>query len=275
MGWLRRWISFDFNELKCREKMATLSDRDIKLSMRAGCLVRNGSEAQLGPASYELRMGHIYYDLTESDRRIDATGYGSILIKPGHRVVLITMEDLDVPNDVVARVVSKGSLFSIGLSPVSTYADPGFSGNLGIVTQNLSDRFIELPIGEAIAKIEFSKLTGPVERPYRGQHGFQTRIWPIRHELQRTFKDVEKDGRVESEEAESYKILPQATVTVIKKLKFRQSVTNWSIFAAVIMNSLALIAVTTKFIDNVVSLAINLVSSVIVGLVLLVSRREG
>jgi hypothetical protein len=36
------------------------------------------------------------------------------------------------------------------LNPVATHADPGFGGNLGIVTQNLSDKFIELPQGEPI-----------------------------------------------------------------------------------------------------------------------------
>ncbi len=56
-------------------------------------------------------MGNIYYDLTEADRRIDASASGTILIKPGHRVVLITLEELVVPNDIIARVVSKGSLF--------------------------------------------------------------------------------------------------------------------------------------------------------------------
>jgi dCTP deaminase len=66
--------------------------------------------------------------------------------------VLITAEDLAIPDDILVRVVSKGSLFSIGLSPVATYADPGFTGNLGIVTENISDKYVELPQGEAIAK---------------------------------------------------------------------------------------------------------------------------
>jgi len=136
--------------------MATLSDVDLKARMDAGELVRNGIDNQLGPACYELRMGGVYYDLTEGDKRIDATRHNSILIKPGHRVVLITHEELSVPHNMVARVVSKGSLFSIGLSPVSTYADPGFVGHLGIVTQNLSDKFIELPIGEARSPLDYS-----------------------------------------------------------------------------------------------------------------------
>src|SRR5207253_2325448 len=147
-------------------------------------LVRGGVPSRVGPACYELRMGAIYYDLTEGDKRIDASANKNVLVKPGHRVVLITQEELEIPNNIIARVTSKGSFFSVGLSPVSTYADPGFTGNLGVVTQNLSDKYIEIPIGEPIAKVDFSLLSNAAKKPYQGQHGFQTQIWPIKHQLQ-------------------------------------------------------------------------------------------
>ncbi|QBM26086.1 dCTP deaminase domain-containing protein [Hydrogenophaga pseudoflava] len=254
--------------------MTTLSDADIQARMAVGELVRNGSEAQLGPACYELRMGSVYYDLTEGDKRIDASSKGTVLIKPGHRVVLITLEELVIPHNVIARVASKGSLFSIGLSPVSTYADPGFSGNLGIVTQNLSDKFIELPIGEPIAKIDFSLLSSAASNPYRGQHGYQTQIWPIRHQLQRTYDDLKGDPRVESEEAESYKILPRATASALKVIQRKQRIIDSAILAAVCINGLVLAAVSTKFLDSMVSLGTNLLSTAIVGAIMWVSRRK-
>src|SRR5271169_3914284 len=112
--------------------MTTLPDTEIEAAMACGELIRGGIVARVGPACYELRMGTIYYDLTERDRRIDATEQGFVLIKPSHRVVLITSEEVSVPPYMVGRVISKGPLFSVGLSPVSTYADPGFEGNLGI-----------------------------------------------------------------------------------------------------------------------------------------------
>src|ERR1700730_221123 len=136
--------------------------------MAAVQLVRNGETAQLGPACYELRMGRIYYDLTEGARRFDVGEGGKVLIKPGYRVVLITQEELRVPPDIIARIISKGSLFSIGLSPVCTYADPGFPGNLGVVTQNISDKYIELPVGEPIAKVDFSRLGKTGNPPHPG-----------------------------------------------------------------------------------------------------------
>jgi dCTP deaminase len=88
--------------------MPTLSDSTIRNRISNGELVHNGVMSQVGPACYELRMGDVYYDLTESDRPIDAKPHGNALIKPGHRVVLITMEKLLVPNNLIARITSKG-----------------------------------------------------------------------------------------------------------------------------------------------------------------------
>lgn len=242
--------------------------------MACGELVRGGSDGQIGPACYELRMGSVYYDLTEGDRRIDAAVHGTILIKPGHRVVLITLEELVVPHNVIARVSSKGSLFSIGLTPVSTYADPGFTGHLGIITQNQSDKFIQMPIGEPIAKVDFSLLSTSVDNPYRGQHGYQTQIWPIRHQLQKSYGDLLGDPRIESEVAESYKILPHAVANVLKRLQNKQRSIDWAIFIAVLMNALVLASVSTKFLDTSISLVVNLISSAIVGLVVWRSREK-
>lgn len=251
--------------------MTTLADTEIEAQMSAGKLIVDGEKSQIGPACYELRMGHTYYDLTEADTPIDASESKFILIKPGHRVVLITQEKLVIPNNVIARVFSKGSLFSIGLTPVSTYADPGFHGNLGIVTQNTSDKYITLPIGEPIAKVDFSMLHRETKKPYRGQHGFQTKIWPIRHQLIKSYNEIKDDPRVESEENESYKILPQATVRILRKIQKKQRMINYCLLVAILLSSVLLAAVLTDFIDVVVALSINLSSTAIVGLLVWIS----
>ena len=255
--------------------MTTLSDFEISARMDAGELVRGGDHARVGPACYELRMGTVYYDLTEDDKRLDVGTSGNILIKPGHRVVLISQEELVVPRDIIARVTSKGSLFSIGLSPVSTYADPGFVGNLGIVTQNLSDKYIKIPVGEPIAKVDFSSLSAAARTAYRGQHGYQTQIWPIKHQLQKSFQEVQSDPRVDSEEDEANKIIPRATASVLARLQRKQMVIDGAILINLVVNTLVLAAVSTKFIDPIVSVVTNLVASAIVGVLMLNVRRKG
>jgi dCTP deaminase len=249
-----------------------LTDGEIAAEMAAGRLVRNGNATQLGPACYELRMGPVYYDLTEGARRFDLREGGKVLIKPGHRVVLIAQEELVVPPNMIARIFSKGSLFSVGLSPVCTYADPGFPGNLGIVTQNISDKYIELPVGESIAKVDFARLCKSVNHPYQGQHGYQTEIWPIKYHLQKTYAEVSHDPRVDSEKAEAYKLLPQATANLLRGMESRQRVIDVAIVVAVIVNAALLCVISTKLVDTMVGIVGNLIASAVVGVIVLVSR---
>jgi dCTP deaminase len=254
--------------------MTTLSDVDIEKAMAAGQLIRNGTDSQLSGACYELRLGDVYYDLTEDNRRIAINANGQVLIKPGHRVVLITHEEVEVPHDMIARIVSKGSLFSVGLSPAATIADPGFRGRLGIVTQNISDKYIELPQLEAIAKIDFCRLSGSTTRPYVGQHGFHTEIWPIKTHLQKEHADVACDSRVRSEEEEALGLLPQATQRLLKRLVRRQRLADGLIVAALFVNATAILLVGGRFLDSIVAFVISVLANVAVILVTFFSRGK-
>lgn len=255
--------------------MTTLSDNDVIKLIGKGKLIKNGDPALCVGASYELRLSDVYYDLTEGDRPITVTAGEAILIKPGHHVVLITQEDLDVPDDLLGRVVAKGSLFSIGLSHVATYADPGFKGNLGIVTQNISDKYILLPPGERIAKIDFTQLSSPAKQPYAGQHGFRTHIWPIKHQLQKTFVEVKSDRRMGTEREEAYRLLPRATADLLRKLDRRHRLLDVGILALVVLNAVAIFLVNQQVISQLQSLICNLVASAVwVGAAAFVSRKE-
>lgn len=245
--------------------MSTLTDGEIRAEIDANRLIRDVELKGLAGACYELRMGNVYYDLSENSRRFELGPKEKALIKPGHRVVLITAEELDIPNDILVRVVSKGSLFSIGLSPVATYADPGFSGNLGIVTENLSDKYIELPQGQAIAKADFTRLSGAVVKSYEGQHGFHTGIWPIKAQLQKTYAEVKGDERVKSEREEALALLPSATRTIIRRVEQTQWWIVFWLVMAIIFNAGAIFAIQYQWLDAIFALTINLVTSAIVG----------
>ncbi|WP_051345942.1 hypothetical protein [Bradyrhizobium sp. th.b2] len=176
--------------------MKTLADHEIADAIARNELVLDADLQGCKGACYELRMGDVYYDLTEDEKRWSVAPGGDVLIKPGHRVVLITHERLALNDRVFARIVSKGSLFSVGLSAVATYADPGFNGRIGIVTQNISDKYIVLPLLEPIAKVDFTILETASSNPYKGQHGFETKIWPIQKHLQKTREELAGDPRL-------------------------------------------------------------------------------
>ncbi len=241
--------------------MTTLSDGDLVKLLNKGRLIKKADPNLCVGASYELRLSDVYYDLTEGETPIHVSAGESVLIKPGHHVVLITQEELDVPEDLVGRVICKGSLFSIGLSHVATYADPGFKGNLGIVTQNLSDKYIVLPPGEQIAKIDFTQLSTAAKKLYVGQHGFKTKIWPIKHQLQKSFEQVKGDRRMGTEREEAYRLLPRTTAELLQKLDRRHRLLDFGILALVVLNAIAIFLVNQQVISQVQSLIGNLVAS--------------
>ena len=176
--------------------MKVLVDHEIADTIARKELVLDADPEGCKGACYELRMGNVYYDLTEDEKQYPVPAGGDVLIKPGHRVVLITHERLALNDKVFARIVSKGSLFSVGLSAVATYADPGFHGRIGIVTQNISEKYIVLPLLEPIAKVDFTILETSALHPYRGQHGYETKMWLVRTELQKTREELAGDPRL-------------------------------------------------------------------------------
>ena len=177
----------------------TLTDAQIReLCSNNKLIVENFEERNIKQCCYELTAGNIYYELGDKQNPTKQTvqDSGYILIKPRQNVVIITKEVICLENDMLGRILSKGKLFSIGLLPVNTYADPGFDGNLGIVFYNSSHEYIKIFPNETIAKIEFSKLAEPVARPYNGQHGYQTKMWPIPVEMLLSDKEIKNDDRI-------------------------------------------------------------------------------
>ena len=159
----------------------TLTDEQIRSLCLSSILIDDAFDVdQIRQCCYELRASDIAFETMSpaEDKRVQLSGQGYVL-RPHSFLTLITMESLNLPNDVLGRVMTKGQLFAVGLLPVNTYADPGFKGRLGITLYNASHRYLVLRPGQPIAKIEFSVLPEPVANPYSGQHGFATGIWPM------------------------------------------------------------------------------------------------
>jgi dCTP deaminase len=183
--------------------LATLNDLEIIELCSNGILIRENYTAEnVQQACYELRASNIYYDLSDGKRKFTLKPDEYILLKPKQAVVIITFEELNLPPNILGRILTKGKLFSLGLLPVNTYADPGFDGKLGIVLYNLSNDFIKIAQQQEIAKIEFSRLANSVIRPYKGQHGYQTEIWPIPEDMLLTPEEIRNDPRIRSSSEE-------------------------------------------------------------------------
>jgi dCTP deaminase len=159
----------------------TLADDAIRTLCSQSILIdAEFSAAGVGPCCYDLRASDIAFETMSSseDKRVVIPEAGYVL-RPNSFLTVITAESLNLPPDVLGRVLTKGQLFSVGLMPVNTYADPGFKGRLGITLYNASKRYLIIRRYLPIAKIEFTVLPVPAQQPYVGQHGFATGIWPI------------------------------------------------------------------------------------------------
>ena len=92
----------------------------------------------------------------------------SFVIHPGEFVLGATLERVELPDDVVARIEGKSSLGRLGLIVHATagFVDPGFAGTLTLEVTNLARIPIILWPGKPIAQLSFMALDRPAERPY-------------------------------------------------------------------------------------------------------------
>lgn len=181
----------------------TIVDEDIIKLVDAAELITEGFDrTRVKQACYELCASEIFYETSveREDKRVTAPeGY---VLRPHSYVTIIVRERIALPPNVMARILTKGQLFSLGIMPVSTYADPGFTGRLGITLGNASHRHIVIKPGQPIAKIEFSILPRAVARPYTGQHGYETAIWPIPVHMYADDESLRKAGIIPDDSVE-------------------------------------------------------------------------
>jgi dCTP deaminase len=163
--------------------MSVLSDRDIATALEAGHIkIEPYLPADLQPSSVDLHLDRSFRvfrnnrypfidvrqpqkDLTELLSVADDEPF---VLHPGEFVLGQTLEWVELPSDVVARLEGKSSLGRLGLLIHSTagYVDPGWKGKLTLELSNVANLPIALYFGMKIGQISFLTMTSPVERPY-------------------------------------------------------------------------------------------------------------
>jgi dCTP deaminase len=160
-----------------------LSDRTIREQIGAGRIViRPFDLKDLQPASVDLHLDRRvlvfrnnqdpYIDLrkpmAQLTEPIDIPDDKPFILHPGEFILGSTLEHIEIPPDIVARLEGKSSLGRIGLLIHSTagYVDPGWKGHLTLELTNVSRLPVTLYYGMRIGQISFLQMTTPVERPY-------------------------------------------------------------------------------------------------------------
>ena len=163
--------------------MSVLSDRDIAAALAAGRVgIKPYDAVDLQPSSVDLHLDRSFRvfrnnrypyidvrapqpDLTELLRIADDEPF---ILHPGEFVLGQTVEWVELPDDLVARLEGKSSLGRLGLLIHSTagYVDPGWKGTLTLELSNVANLPIALYCGMKIGQISFFEMSSAVDRPY-------------------------------------------------------------------------------------------------------------
>ena len=161
-----------------------LSDRSIKQEIKDGRIIIDPyDESCVQPASLDVHLDATfivfqpweyphYIDLRQSLDKLSSTviiGKEQFFsLQPGQFVLASTIENIELPNDLMARLEGKSSLGRVGLLIHATagYVDPGWKGTLTLELYNVSPMPIHLYPEMKISQISFHKLTTSVDTPY-------------------------------------------------------------------------------------------------------------
>jgi dCTP deaminase len=87
---------------------------------------------------------------------------------PDQFLLASTVQEVWMPDDLVAQVNGKSSLGRLGMTVHITagFIDPGFRGTVTLELKNLSHSVITLRPGMPICQLVFFQMTSPADRPY-------------------------------------------------------------------------------------------------------------
>jgi dCTP deaminase len=162
---------------------SVLSDGTILAMVHDGRIRIEPWEAALvQPASVDLRLGDSFrvfhnhrasaIDLrdppTNLTEQVTVSEGEAFVIHPGEFCLGRTLEYVELPDDIVARIEGKSSLGRLGLIVHATagFCDPGWRGTLTLELNNLTRVPIKLYPGLPIAQLSFMTLDAPAQRPY-------------------------------------------------------------------------------------------------------------
>jgi len=169
-----------------------LSDHDIKLALAAGHIKvkpKPDLETQLGSSSLDLRLGYTFRIFKHRRRpfvdpndpetmegmtdEIKITKSEPYVIQPHEFVLASSLEWVELPDNISARIDGRSSLGRLGLVIHSTagHIDAGFEGTITMELTNIGMMPILLYPKMRVCQLVFEPLSTPADRPYNKKPG--------------------------------------------------------------------------------------------------------
>lgn len=167
-----------------------LSDRKIREIIEEKDVVKVEKDPeidmdlQLGPSSFDLRLGYFFGVLnTRKVEMVDTKKMGKykefinqeehspeegVIIHPGEFILGSTLETVNIPSDIVGRVEGRSSYGRLGIIIHATagFLDPGFRGDITLEIQNLGNAPVKIYPEDRICQVVFEKMDSVAETPY-------------------------------------------------------------------------------------------------------------
>lgn len=161
-----------------------LSDFDLRNYIKSGrLLIEPFDESIIRENGLDLRLGDEICELIETDDILDPYTMTEddvkkfyscwraeeFIIKPYRRYLMTTMEYVKVPPELMAFVELRSTFARMGLSIPPTIIDGGFEGQITIELHGSSFP-VKLRYGTRFLHVVFSRVSSPIEKPYRGSY---------------------------------------------------------------------------------------------------------
>lgn len=154
-----------------------LGKKEIKELVDEKNLIQGFDKECLEGAGYDLRLNKIY--------ELDGSGYVGIdfrdlpkvreikfdeyPLNPGEYVLIETLEKVNMPLDIAARVLPRSTVFRCGASLITALVDPGYRGTLTMGLYNQGKSPFRVQKMARIAQIMFEPVRGKT-KAYDGRY---------------------------------------------------------------------------------------------------------
>ncbi|MDD5112240.1 MAG: dCTP deaminase [Candidatus Altiarchaeota archaeon] len=140
-------------------------------------MIEGYSDSCLESAGYDLRVGRAYHIMSdsfvgESERKtpeVKEINSQKITLKPNEYMLIETHEKVNMPSDIMARILPRSTIFRCGCTLVTAVVDPGYHGTLTMGLKNLSDREFTIEKMARIAQIVFEEVKD-ASKKYEGKY---------------------------------------------------------------------------------------------------------
>lgn len=162
-----------------------LGIKELHLLVKEKGLVTNLSQRELeNPegAGFDLRIGEIYevagqgfLGVTERETpamtlvaKYEESNTLEVLLKPQTYYLFKTIEEVNMPADLLALMVPRSTLFRSGVHVFGGQVPPGYKGGLNMGMYNFRNEDFRLELGARVVHIMFFQVQGEGNL-YRGQ----------------------------------------------------------------------------------------------------------